>query len=78
MYPNPNNGQFLMNIEGLAGETMSYAIVDNNGRVVMTKDLGNVSATRIESVDMMGASAGVYQVRLQIGSDVHSIRFIVQ
>jgi hypothetical protein len=78
MYPNPNNGQFLMNIEGLAGETMSYAIVDNNGRVVMTKDLGNVSATRIESVDMMGASAGVYQVRLQLGSDVHSIRFIVQ
>jgi hypothetical protein len=78
MYPNPNNGQFLMNIEGLAGETMSYAIVDNNGRVVVTKDLGNVSATRVESVDMMGAAAGVYQVRLQIGSDVHSIRFIVQ
>jgi hypothetical protein len=78
MYPNPNNGQFLMNIEGLAGETMAYTIIDNNGRVVMTKDMGNVSASRIESVDMMGAAAGVYQVRLQIGSDVHSIRFIVQ
>ena len=49
-----------------------------NGRVVMTKDMGNVNATRVESVDMMGAAAGVYQVRLQIGSDVHSIRFIVQ
>ncbi|MFN5622211.1 MAG: T9SS type A sorting domain-containing protein [Flavobacteriales bacterium] len=78
MYPNPNNGQFLMNIEGLAGETMAYTIIDNNGRVIMTKDMGNVSATRVESVDMMGAAAGVYQVRLQIGSDVHSIRFIVQ
>jgi hypothetical protein len=76
MYPNPNNGQFVMNIEGLSGEKMSYSIIDNSGRIVMSKELGNVSATRVESVDMMGSAAGIYQVRLAIGSEVHSLRFV--
>jgi hypothetical protein len=78
MYPNPNNGQFVMNIEGLAGETMSYTIIDNSGRVVMMKDLGNVSSTRIEDVNMMDAAAGIYQVRLLVGSELHSLRFVKQ
>ena len=78
MYPNPNNGQFVMNVEGLAGETMSYTIIDNSGRVVMMKDLGNVSSTRVEDVNMMGAAAGIYQVRLLVGSELHSLRFVKQ
>jgi hypothetical protein len=78
MYPNPNNGQFVLSMEGLAGESMSYSIIDNAGRIVVSKDLGNVRATRIESVDMAGAAAGIYQVRLVIGSDLHSLRFVKQ
>jgi hypothetical protein len=34
MYPNPNNGQFLINILGMNGEKMSYNILDASGRVV--------------------------------------------
>ena len=78
LYPNPNNGQFVLSMEGLAGETMSYTIMDNSGRVVMAKDLGNVRATRIESIDMAGAAAGIYQVRLIVGADMHSMRFVKQ
>jgi hypothetical protein len=78
MYPNPNNGQFVLSMEGLAGESMSYSIIDNAGRIVLSKDLGNVRATRIESIDMAGAAAGIYQVRLVIGSDLHSLRFVKQ
>jgi len=78
LYPNPNNGQFVMSMEGLAGESMSYSIVDNSGRVVMMKDLGNVSATRVESIDMAGAAAGIYQVRLMVGGEMHSMRFVKQ
>jgi hypothetical protein len=78
LYPNPNNGQFVLSMEGLAGETMSYTIIDNSGRIIMTKDLGNVRATRVESIDMAGASAGIYQVRLMVGSEMHSMRFVKQ
>jgi myo-inositol-hexaphosphate 3-phosphohydrolase len=78
LYPNPNNGQFVLSMEGLAGETMSYTIIDNSGRIIMTKELGNVRATRVESIDMAGASAGIYQVRLMVGSEMHSMRFVKQ
>jgi SprB repeat/Secretion system C-terminal sorting domain len=78
MYPNPNNGQFVLNMQGLTGEKLSYAIIDNTGRIIMSHDLGNVHAERRETVDMAGAAAGIYQVRLMIGNDVHSMRFVKQ
>ncbi|MFM7726821.1 MAG: T9SS type A sorting domain-containing protein, partial [Flavobacteriales bacterium] len=78
MYPNPNNGQFVLNMEGMNGEKLTYTIIDNTGRVVMSKELGNVHASRIESIDMAGAAAGIYQIRLVVGNDNHSIRFVKQ
>jgi len=78
LYPNPNNGQFVLSMEGLAGEMMSYTILDNSGRVVVSKDLGNVRSTRTESIDMAGAAAGIYQVRLAVGAETHSMRFVKQ
>jgi hypothetical protein len=78
LYPNPNNGQFVLSMEGLAGEMISYTILDNSGRVVVSKDLGNVRSTRTESIDMAGAAAGIYQVRLAVGAETHSMRFVKQ
>ncbi|MFM7233791.1 MAG: T9SS type A sorting domain-containing protein [Flavobacteriales bacterium] len=78
MYPNPNHGQFVLNMEGMNGEKLTYTIIDNTGRVVMSKELGNVHASRIESIDMAGAAAGIYQIRLVVGNDNHSIRFVKQ
>jgi hypothetical protein len=63
---------------GLTGETVSYAVVDNSGRVVVSKDLGNVGAARVENVDMIGASAGIYQLRINVDGQVQSRRFVKQ
>jgi len=78
LYPNPNNGQFVLSMEGFVGEMMSYAIVDNSGRIVMSKDLGNVRAVRMETIDMAGAASGIYQVRVLVGNDTHNLRFVKQ
>ena len=32
----------------------------------------------VEDVNMMGAAAGIYQVRLLVGSELHSLRFVKQ
>lgn len=78
LYPNPNNGQFVLNMEGLAGEVISYSIVDNSGRIVSSKDMGVIRASRVETIDMMGAAAGIYQIRLSVGNEMHSMRFVKQ
>jgi hypothetical protein len=78
MYPNPNNGQFTLNMSGLTGEAVTYSVVDNSGRVVVSKDLGNVGATRVENVDMLNAAAGIYQLRISVDGQAQSRRFVKQ
>jgi hypothetical protein len=76
MYPNPNNGQFVINIVGMNGEKMSYSIIDAAGRVVFGKELGNVNGTRIENIDVTEVAAGIYNVQFNIGSEIQSLRFV--
>jgi hypothetical protein len=78
LYPNPNNGQFTLNMQGLTGETVSYAVLDQSGRVVVAKDLGSIGASRVENVDMMGAAAGFYQLRIIVDGQAQSTRFVKQ
>jgi hypothetical protein len=78
LYPNPNNGQFTLNMQGLTGETVSYSVLDNSGRVVVAKDLGSVGTARLESVDMVGAAAGIYQLRISVNGQTQSTRFVKQ
>jgi hypothetical protein len=78
LYPNPNNGQFTLNMQGLTGETVSYAVLDNSGRVVVAKDLGSVGTTRTESVEMLDAAAGIYQLRITVNGRAQSTRFVKQ
>jgi hypothetical protein len=78
LYPNPNNGLFSLNMQGLTGETVSYVVMDNSGRVVVAKDLGSVGAARVENVDMMGAAAGLYQLRITVNGQDQTTRFVKQ
>jgi hypothetical protein len=76
MYPNPNNGQFLINILGMNGEKMSYNILDASGRVVFGKELGNVNGTRVENIDLVNVAAGIYHVQFNIGTEIYGLRFM--
>jgi hypothetical protein len=76
LYPNPNNGEFVISIVGLKGEKMNYTVVDAAGRVAISKELGNVNGTRLERIDMKDAAAGFYSVQFVMGDQTHSLRFV--
>lgn len=76
LYPNPNNGEFVISIVGLKGEKMNYAVVDAAGRVVVAKELGNVNGTRMERIDMKDAAAGFYSVQFVMGNQTHNLHFV--
>ncbi len=78
LYPNPSNGLFVLNIAGVQGEKMSYTISDEAGRIVTAKELGNVSGTRIETVDAAACAAGVYYITLQVGNNTHTSKLIIE
>ncbi|MBX7052649.1 MAG: T9SS type A sorting domain-containing protein [Flavobacteriales bacterium] len=76
LYPNPNNGEFVISIVGLKGEKMNYSVVDAAGRVVMAKELGNVNGTRLERIDMKDAAVGFYSVQFVMGGQTHNLHFV--
>ncbi len=76
LYPNPNNGEFVISLVGLKGEKMNYAVIDANGRVVFAKELGNVNGTRMERIDMSSNAAGIYHIQFQMGDVKESLRFV--
>ena len=76
--PNPNNGQYIIDatfsnttdngklqVMNLLGQVMSEKTVNNNNGLVHT------------AVDNANLAAGVYLVRVQIGSETHLARIVI-
>lgn len=60
VYPNPNNGQFNLNFDGLAGETVGLRVADAQGRLVIDQQFNNLSGSYTHPVDLQGAANGMY------------------
>jgi hypothetical protein len=76
--PNPTLGQFYIKMNGLTGEKVMYTITDAQGRVVLRKELGNVSGERNELVDATAIAAGIYTVNIVSGSASTTVKMIKQ
>lgn len=77
IYPNPNNGVFFLNIDGLSGQRVQYSILDAAGRLIDRAEL-NASASFRKEIDMANAQSGLYFIRLIIGDSVRTVRIVKQ
>lgn len=75
--PNPSNGMFVLNIEGLNGEKVSYDILDASGRMISSVQLNAAEATRHE-INMSGAANGMYFMSITVGEYSTTTRIIKQ
>ncbi|MHA3789155.1 choice-of-anchor D domain-containing protein [Flavobacterium hauense] len=69
VYPNPNNGQFQID---LATETADIMVYDASGKVIVKK-----SVSDNELIDMAGAQKGIYMVVITEGAKVSTKRVII-
>ena len=69
VYPNPNNGQFQID---LATETADVVIYDAAGKVIVKK-----SVSDNEFVDMTAAQKGIYMIVITSGSNVTTKRVVI-
>lgn len=76
--PNPTSGLFDIRFTGLDGRRVKYTILDAQGRIAQSKELGNISGQRIESIDGSNLAAGIYHINVFIGDDIKNIKLIVQ
>ncbi|MFY8137457.1 MAG: T9SS type A sorting domain-containing protein [Flavobacteriales bacterium] len=74
--PNPTTGKFFLNMEGLSGQKVEYNILDTQGRLVVSKELGNNSGQRLEQIDITDVAAGIYYIQLNIADSTSTIKLI--
>ena len=64
MFPNPSNGEFVLQMNGLETSTFELNVYDAIGNVVYNKTISVSGADYSETISLNNASAGIYQVSL--------------
>ncbi|MBL0016859.1 MAG: PKD domain-containing protein [Bacteroidetes bacterium] len=75
--PNPNNGTFLLNAQMKSPSTLTFSLMDANGRIILQEKhfLGNHEWTqRIQ----LNAPKGIYLLRWQAGTSSGNQRIVIQ
>jgi uncharacterized delta-60 repeat protein len=77
LYPNPNEGSFLISMQLNSGMELQFTIVDATGRMMMN-ETWNESGSFQKQINADQLGAGIYFVRVVIGEDVINKRMIVR
>lgn len=78
LYPNPTNGRVDIRIAGLMGEAVTTVLVDGLGREISREYLGNLSGEQVHGIDLSGAEAGVYYLRMTVEETTQVMRIVKQ
>lgn len=68
MFPNPSNGQFIIQIAGAEAKEATIKIVDVVGNVAYEANVNNSSTALERRVDLSNAAKGVYFVTVENGT----------
>jgi hypothetical protein len=78
LYPNPTNGNVYVSFNGIDGETASISVMDINGRIVKTENLGKLSSGQINlGFDTNELASGMYIVSINSNSGTKRVAKLV-
>jgi ELWxxDGT repeat protein len=78
VYPNPNAGEFTIEINSTETTPLSYTIINSVGKEVLKKELGETSGTQSEQISLGDYASGIYYVILRSGNNVLNKKIIIQ
>jgi hypothetical protein len=78
VYPNPNNGNFNIELTDVTGNNVWINIVDAQGRTVYNKELGQVSGSALETISLNQTGSGLYLIQLNIDGKVQIARITIE
>jgi len=68
IYPNPNNGNFLLFIENNESKNFDLQIYDITGQIIFSKNYENKTVLA-ENIDISQFGSGVYSINISCGSE---------
>lgn len=78
LYPNPNQGNFVLDYQGMSAEKIQVSVLDMSGRQVLAFDWQVAAGSAQKSISLSQLPAGTYAVRLSAKDAVTLIKFIIK
>lgn len=78
LFPNPNNGIFNIQLEGVNNEEVSIQVIDMGGKIVHSENYGSINGDMNKEVQIDGLNAGMYILNLKTNDKIQTARFIVE
>ena len=78
LYPNPNQGNFVLEVGGLSGATFSAEIFSAEGKRVWSNVQPTVAGEFRADIDLTQFSTGVFMVKVMVGEEVRMLRVVTQ
>ena len=77
LFPNPNTGEFTLNINSLQNQNVTVNVVDINGKIVYS-DILNIKGELNKTFDFTDYSKGIYFMRIISDKEVYNKKIIIQ
>lgn len=78
LYPNPNNGQFMLDYNGVQSEQLNVSVLDMTGRQLMNFDWQVTAGINQKNISLNQLPAGTYGLRVKSGDAATLIKFIIR
>lgn len=78
LYPNPNNGKFVLSGHIQTGSEVKFEIINTVGQVVYKGDAIACNNLFKEEINLDNVSNGIYMLKLNSGSQTTAIRFRIE
>jgi Secretion system C-terminal sorting domain len=79
IYPNPTNGQFSVQLQGISGEKVNIQIINSNGRMVEQKTIGVTAkaGTMLVPFNLNNQPAGIYLVKVESADGIQTGKIVI-
>ncbi|MCK5463369.1 MAG: T9SS type A sorting domain-containing protein, partial [Bacteroidales bacterium] len=77
LYPNPNNGSFVIKSEMIEMRDVVLEIFNEKGQLIWNRIIKDEVGTLRESVDLGHSPDGLYLLRVRNNSGVRNKRFVI-
>lgn len=78
VYPNPVNALMNISFESTESQVMDLILTDISGKIVLTKNLGNVKGIKNETISTQSLAKGTYILKLSSPKGNQSSKIIIE
>ncbi len=77
IFPNPTSGQFVVEVNSMANETVDVKVYNKLGNLVLQQNHLRTNAGQQLNLDLSGQAEGIYMLHIQVGNETHVQRIVL-